>query len=630
MKHLNLELDNELDEIINQVDLYSEATPPNRVDSWSLWQQHPVLLIAAEYGSGKTYTIQQQNLPRSLYISHRTCLNDQNKPYFTQTTTPNSLPRYSHYDYDYVIIDELCSMLPSLEWEKINFTAVVSFLRQFKGKIIALDRDATKEVAKLFGKLISRHVEFYPHELTVKRNKFVTLTRSINDVYEIGSQKPGVRLILSDSAKKAKEQFDQILNEPSFLITAQHNANNNTNALETLRRAEACGDCWVFTSPAVQAGLSLDSEVYTFTAYVHCGNSCISAPVHSGMQGLHRVRGNEAAKVVCVLAKNKKINKKLSKDEILQIFRNTYVSELGERLYLGKISKVAYEAQMKDVNKSVGFEIHAHFRLLSEEQSENPMFHWRKELLKSGYDVKFSLSKKAYKYEAACEKPDEYELAITKEFAAEYIKASEEDKQKVVIEDSGIRIQLATETREQFTELSWNSRADIIKYLNQLAAERARIEQSYEVASMMSNKEYTISKHSLFAEFSMRRHRLFRNLFKELYSIKFYLIGSGMKMDIFASSSLTSRKTYQELKAVIAPNAKDTRWFYKMCSDKYGITFEKTTKKGIPYRRLKCERNELLTFKDLYEDIKKEVGKDRSELPKDIQEHLYSRMKQIG
>lgn len=559
------------------VDFYATASQLEYLDTLEIAEAHDHILIKAEYGCGKTWSL-KPIAHKTLYVAHRCVLIQQNS-HFAKSVTINALPSVNVNDYEYIVIDEVVGTLHGLSWSQVDYNSVTEKLRTFEGKIIALDRDGSEEFARLLSKHTNKNFSFYHHR-TGSRNKSVLVTECIEDVIDLASKSPpGIRLILCDTKWKAEELNRLILNQPTFVITAA-----TGNAMDIIREAENCGDCWIFASPKIREGLSLEGHRYVFNAYVQNGTQGMLTPVWRGCQALHRVRNLSAARVVCLLGhcREDMIDKNKLKSQLLAQYvkAKDTIEEMTEYL----LSVGTIDSYIDDV-LGVGFEIYSYLKHLTSIQNNDNLNHWLSELKESGYNpihVDSLDTQLGFKYEELKQQSsDVFDVMFDKShhwFLLRHGKEAFEDEYG--IEDNELnRTRLAT-LKYYGHELA-NDIEFVIGYWSDKRFDKVKA-RMFLVANQVP-----FNHGSLFATIDTAKFRAVRTILKDVIGDDWKYLGVPQLKNHFvvAKSDVYSHPSFAVLKQQMGKQDEaGNRWFWNLLRKDFRFDFEQCGKNKAKYR----------------------------------------------
>lgn len=373
---------------IELAELKAEAKPLKRVNVLTLLGKYAShLLVSAEYGTGKTYSL-QPIAKQALYVAHRKSLAEPKAKEYAHSVCINSLHAVQELEgIKYIVLDEVLGVITdSLLWEAVPYQLTIDKLRNLAKsgcRFIALDRDADKSCAELLSKLIDQPFAYHEH-IGGSREKQVVFANSLDGLYATAMQaETGVRTVLCNTAALAEELAQEL--EPSFLITGA-NSYEATKLIEEARSfAVEHGTCWLIGSPAVQEGVSIEGEEFSFIGYVQSSHPAMARPVSKGMQALHRVRNPKAIRCVCLLEQSdlELAESKSITDEMARLLKQEeLISYIVAESYGIKLELNPY--------KELGASISRYRRVLTFEQRICLHDAWSKELAKSGYTIAYA------------------------------------------------------------------------------------------------------------------------------------------------------------------------------------------------------------------------------------------------
>jgi hypothetical protein len=558
----------------------SAAKDLSRVNSLEIAENYGHVLIKAEYGCGKTYSL-KAIADKALYLAHRTVLVEQNN-YFAKAITINTLHTIRNVnEYEYLIIDEVLGVFAGLAWDEVPFALVCDQLQSFRGKIIALDRDASPRIAELLCELTGKQIAYYHHE-TDKRDKDVLFTRSLDYLINLAQQQAelGIKLILCDSKKRAEQLYNLKLDEKKYLITSS----NRNEAFTILNSAEEDSSCWVFASPVIQEGLSLDSDKYVFSGYVHSGTKDILTPVLRGMQALHRVRNRKAIRGVCLLAMNQE--NVIEEADFEMLVKEKYIKACE---LLPDFVRWSFSAREKDFFsgfKEIGFKIYSHLSHLTTIQNAYLEETWLEELEKSGYTPiyvdKLNESIKL-EYEALKNQGfPPFKTKYTKEHREELLKSVDE----VFMEEHSI-------DRKCWLEVN---RVSALRYFGVEKANDAEFVANYwekghyfrisKVYRLLFNQELGV-RGRLFSDLDNVRDKLVRELLITAFGAEWLFLGTPRlkatfeinKADLYSSTTFKQLEDFEDKSGTT-----DERWLWKLLKNRYGLNCKQCGKQKSKYR----------------------------------------------
>lgn len=545
------------------VDFYAEASRLPYVDTLKIAEQHDHVLIKAEYGCGKTFSL-KPIADKTLYIAHRRVLVDQNS-HFAKACTINALPSVNVNDYEYIVIDEALGTLAGLSWEQVDYRAVLLQLSLFEGKIIALDRDGSPAISQLLSKLTDKQFSFYHHE-TGSRNKSVLLTESIDEMLDLAMKAPaGIKLILCDTKSQAESLHKLKLDQPKFLITA-----STGNAMDIIKEAENCGDCWLFASPKIQEGVSLEGHRYVFTAYVQNGTPGMLTPVWRGQQALHRVRNLSACRVVCLLGHCQE--PLINADELKPALLAQYVKakDLVFEMLKYQAEGGTLHSYINEV-VDIGFSIYSYLKQITSEHNADPLKQWIKELESSGYNVVYSDGLDQ-------ELTLEYE-EMNQEYGSFDIMLSEEDRKFLkanttadFLESYGLADNQLNRTRLRVLKHYDIAKANDLEFVSRFWQDGCYGKIRKRVA-LVSNS--TVSNFgSLFYMIDKAVLQTTRAVLKQSIGDDWIAFGSPCLKDSFvvAKADVYRQAEFAELKQLTGnARATDERWFWQLLRKSFGL-----------------------------------------------------------
>lgn len=373
------------------IDLRATASQLQWVNVLDLIGNTKYAVVRATWGTGKTYSM-NAIAHEALFISHRLsivstkhnfkssmCINT-----FSESMTINRLK-----EYKYIVIDEMLGVLDSFAWLKVNYLNTINLLDAYNGKIIALDASATAESTKLMSELCNKPFEFFEHK-TGNRNKHIGFTRNLNTVYERGMAfESGIRFLIFDTRTKAEACHKSWLvgDAKKYCI----NPTNSYKAMQIVDEAAKLDSAWIFATPCVQEGLSIEHLNYVYTAYIHHGNKPnFLRPIDKGMQSIHRVRNKSAEINVCLISWCEE--QPITEQYILAQLRCQYAEALNKTfeytIYLDtKTTEQKSQDFFTDSGRDAGFQIFAHHRAITNIQNGHAESEWEKALLDAGYDI---------------------------------------------------------------------------------------------------------------------------------------------------------------------------------------------------------------------------------------------------
>lgn len=379
-------------------DLKAIGNSPNKVNVLELMKDEQYVVIAAAHGSGKTYSC----LPiadSAIYVSNRRALVAAKSKEFKSAMCVNSfcwLSIETLNEHKYLILDEINAVLKAvLSWKKVDYERFCLLLQQFKGIIICLDASATEAITNALNKLSKKQFKFYQHECG-NRGKTIGFTNSVDQVMQLSKDcGPGVKLIVCDK-KTTAIRLDKTAVVPGekFLITGD----NSSEANEVLAKAAKCDNAWVFASPCLQEGFSIEYDNFVFNASIHEGaarqedeDKIVLLPIDAAIQGLFRVRDLPGKPgIVRIFCSDNKIteaviDEKAKADELRVDFLK--YTDLLENYALATVSKQCTPDEYLQSHKLIGFEAFAHLRYITSIQNSASWDITKQTLQSFGFDL---------------------------------------------------------------------------------------------------------------------------------------------------------------------------------------------------------------------------------------------------